>query len=119
MPAGNVPFQILGGVPVLAAPVEIDITTAGQLVAILLDSFALGHNSAVVDMTGTQRCDPAGMKELALAHHRAQAEGGGLHLVISPASDVLRVLTMTGLDRLVPCYASRADALSQANAAAV
>jgi len=112
-------FQILGGVRVLTAPAEIDITDADQLRAILFDWCAQGHTTVVVDMTGTQSCDPAGIFELGLAHQRAQAAGGGLRLVIPAASAVLQVFTTTGLDRLVPCYASREDALSQAIANAV
>ena len=119
MSADSFPLQMLGGVLVVTAPAEIDITAADQLRAILFDWRARGHTTVVVDMTGTQFCDPAGIFELALAHQRAQADGGGLRLVTPAASAVLRVFTMTGLDRLVPCYASRDDALSQAIAAAV
>ena len=119
MPASGFRFQMLGGVPVVTAPAEIDITTAGQLRVILSGWRTRGHATVVVDMTGTQLCDPAGMRELALVHHRARAEGGGLRLVIPAVSAVLRVFTMTGLDRLVPRYASREDALSQAIATAL
>ena len=117
--AASFPFQMLGGVLVVTAPAEIDITAADQLQAILFDLRARGHTTVVVDMTGTQFCDPAGIFELALAHQRVQADGGGLRLVMPAASAVLRVFTMTGLDRLVPCYASRDDALSRAIAAGV
>jgi anti-anti-sigma factor len=110
---------MLGGVFVVTAPTEIDVTAAGQLRAILFDWRTRGHTTVVVDMTGTQLCDPAGIRELVLAHQRAQAEGGGLRLVIPADSAALRVFTMTGLDRLVPCYASREDALSRAIATAV
>ena len=119
MSAVSFPSQMLGGVLVVTAPAEIDITAASLLRVILFDWCARGHTTVVVDMTGTQLCDPAGMRELALVHHQARAEGGGLRLVIPAASAVLRVFTMTGLDRLVPCYANREDALSQAIAAAV
>ena len=112
-------FQMLGGVLVITAPAEIDITAAGQLRVILFDWCARRHAAVVVDMTGTQSCDPAVIRELALAHQRAQAEGGGLRLVIPAASAVLRVFTVTGLDRFFPRYASREDALSHAIAAAV
>jgi anti-anti-sigma factor len=119
MSAAGFPFKMLGGVLVVTTPAEIDITAADQLQAILFDWRVLGHTTVVVDMTGTQCCDPAGIFELALAHQRAQTVGGGLRLVIPAASAVRRVFTMTGLDRLVPCYASREDALSRAIATAV
>jgi anti-anti-sigma factor len=119
MSAASFLSQVLGGVLVVTAPAEIDVTAADQLRAILFDRYARGNTAVVVDMTGTQFCDPAGVRELALAHQRAQAEGGGLWLVIPAASAVLRVFTMTDLGRLVPRYVSREDALSQAIAAAV
>lgn len=119
MSVAGFPCQVLGGVLVVTAPAEMDATAAGRLRAMLLDWCAQGHTTIVVDMAGTQSCDPAGMRELALAHHRVEAEGGGLRLVIPADSAVLRVVTMTGLDRLVPCYDRREDALSQAIAAAV
>jgi len=119
MSAASFRFQMLGGVLVVTAPAEIHITAASQLRVILFDWCARGHATVVVDMTGTQSCDPAGIRALALAHQRAQAAGGGLWLVIPAASAVLRVFTMTGLGRHVPRYASREDALSQAIAAAV
>lgn len=119
MPAASFLFEMLGGVLVVTAPAEIDISAAGQLRAILFDWYAGRHTSVVVDMTGTQFCDSAGIRELALTHQWAQAEGGGLRLVIPAVSAVLRVFTMTNLDRLIPCYANREDALSQAIAATV
>ena len=119
MSATSFPSQMLGGVLVVTAPAEIDSTAADQLRAILFDKYVRGNTTVVVDMTGTQFCDPVGIRELALAHQRARAEGGGLWLVIPAASAVLPVFTMTGLDRLIPRYASREDALSQAIAAAV
>jgi anti-sigma B factor antagonist len=110
MSATRYPCQMAGRVPVVLAPAEIDLTTAGQLRAILLDWHSRGHATVVVDMTGTQFCDCAGLRELALAHKRAVREGGGLRLVIPAGGVVLRIFTVTGLDRLVP----RFDALDQA-----
>jgi hypothetical protein len=45
-----------GGVPVVTAPAEIDITTAGQLRAMLTEWATRGHTTVVVDLTGTQFC---------------------------------------------------------------
>jgi anti-sigma B factor antagonist len=104
MPATSYPFQMVGGVPVVTTPAEIDLTTAGQLRAILFDWHSRGHATVVVDMTGTQFCDCAGLRELLLAHERAVSEGGGLRLVIAAGDVVLRIFTLTGLDRLIPRF---------------
>ncbi len=84
------PVEVIGGVPVVAAPAEIDITSAEALRSALLTAAASGHGTLVVDMTRTRFCDSAGLPTLIAAHKRAQAEGGEVRLVI-PAVSVLRV----------------------------
>ena len=118
MPATRYPFQMVCGVPVVTTPAEIDLTTAGQLQTILSDWHSRGHVTVVVDMTGTQFCDSAGLRELVLAHKRAVPEGGGLRLVIPAGGAVLRVFTVTGLDRVIPRFAALHQALAQVPAAA-
>lgn len=51
---------MINGVPVIAAPAEIDITTTDQLRAVLLDAASRGHATVVVDMTRTVSAIPAG-----------------------------------------------------------
>src|SRR5215472_4489975 len=109
-------FQMTRGVPVVTAPSEIDMTTAGQLRAILLEWHTRGHTTMVVDMTATQFCDSAGLRELVWAHKRAVAEGGGLRLVLPPDGAVPRVFAFTGLDRLIPHFTAPEQALAQASA---
>jgi anti-sigma B factor antagonist len=108
------PFQMAGGVPVVTAPAEIDTTTAGQLRAILFEWHTRGHATVVVDMTGTQFCDSAGLRELVRAHKRARAEGGELRLVLPAVGAVPHVFAFTGLDRLIPHFAALEQALAQA-----
>ena len=118
MPDTRYPFQMAGGVPVVTAPSEIDTTTAGQLRAILLEWHSRGHATVVVNMTGTQFCDSAGLRELVLAHQRALAEGGSLRLVMPADGAVRRIFTVTGLDRLIPHFAALEQALARVPAAA-
>ena len=113
MSATRYPFQMAGCLPVVLAPAEIDLTTVGQLRAILLDWHSRGHATVVVDMTGTQFCDCAGLRELVLAHKRAVRDGGGLRLVIPAGGVVLRIFTVTGLDRLIPRFDALDKALAQ------
>jgi anti-sigma B factor antagonist len=113
MSAATYAFQMAGGVPVVTAPAEIDTTTAGQLRAILFEWHTRRHATVVVDMTGTQFCDSAGLRELVRAHKRARAEGGELRLVLPTDGAVLRVFTFTGLDRLIPHFAALEQALAQ------
>jgi len=65
----------------------------------------------ILDMTGTATCDHAGGDMLARVYHRAVARGTALRLVAG-GEKVLRVLSLTGLDRLVPVHASIGAALA-------
>jgi anti-sigma B factor antagonist len=106
------PVRLAGGVPVVAAPEEIDITNAGWLRAALLQASADGSRTLVVDMSGTHFCDSAGLNVLIRAHQRAEADGGEVRLVISRAS-VLRIFVVTGIDRVIPIFASLDEAVDR------
>ena len=96
MPEDKFPVEVVRGVPVVAAPEEIDITNAEALRAALLAA-ADGHGTLVVDMTRTRFCDSSGLHVLIAAHRRAGAEGRAVLLVI-PGTAVLRVFALTGMD---------------------
>jgi anti-anti-sigma factor len=98
---------------VLRAPAAIDITTSGELRAVLLQWHSHGHSTVVVDLTGTEFCDLAGLHELTRAHQRAVADGGGLRLVTPAHGPFPRIFTLTGLDGIIPHFATVEEALAQ------
>jgi anti-sigma B factor antagonist len=116
MAEASFPVEMIGGVPVVAAAEEIDITNAAGLRAALLQAAAQGDGTLVVDMSRTQFCDSAGLNVLVRAHKRAQAQGREVLLVISGAA-VLRIFAVTGIDHLIPNFASLEEALAQTPAA--
>ena len=109
------PVEVVKGVPVVAAPEEIDITNAPELRAALLEAAAHGHGTLVADLTRTRFCDSSGLHTLLAAHKRAQADGGEMLLVISGAA-VLRVFAITSVDRIIPNFTSLEEALAQTSA---
>jgi anti-sigma B factor antagonist len=119
MPDARFPVEVVRGVPVVAAPEEIDITNAEALRAALSTAAAAadGHGTLVVDMTRTQFCDSSGLHALIAAHKRAGAEAREVLLVI-PSTAVPRVFALTGMDTVIPNFTSLAEALAQAPAAA-
>ena len=117
MPDDRFPVEVVGGVPVVAAPDEIDITNAEALRSALLKVAANGNRTLVVDMTRTQFCDSSGLHTLIAAHKRAGAEGREVLLVIA-AVTVLRIFAVTGIDRLIPNFTSLGQALAQPAAVA-
>jgi anti-sigma B factor antagonist len=118
MAGDRYPIEMVNGVPVVAAPAEIDVTNAGWLRAVLLEAAARGHGTFVVDMTGTQYCASAGIGVLVRAHNWALAEGGELRLVIPASCMVLRIFALTGIDQVIPNFADLDEALQPAPAAA-
>jgi anti-sigma B factor antagonist len=117
MPEDMFPVEVVQGVPVVAAPEEIDITNAEALRSALLTAAANGYGTLVVDMTQTQYCDSTGLHVLIAGHRRAEAEGREVLLVIRGTA-VLRVFALTGMDKVIPNFTSLAEALAQTAATA-
>ena len=112
------PIEMVNGVPVVAAPEEIDASNAGWLRAVLLEAAARGDKTFVVDMTRTHFCDSAGLGVLVRTHSRALAEGGELRLVIPASAMVLRVFALSGIDQVIPNFPSLYEAVVPAPATA-
>jgi anti-sigma B factor antagonist len=115
MQDGRFPCEMVDGVPVVAAPEEIDITNAPELRSALLEAAAHGHRTVVADLSRTQFCDSSGLHTLLAAHKRATAAGGDMLLVMGGTA-VLRVFTITGVDQIIPNFPTLEEALAQASA---
>ena len=107
------PVDVVHDVPVVTAPEEIDATNAHRFRVALVKAAAGRPPALVVDMTRTRFCDSAGLRVLVNAHKRALAEGGAVLLAV-PCAAVLRVLTITGIDQVLPHFASLDEALAHA-----
>ena len=110
MPDLSFRVEMAGDVPVVVTPADIDITNAAAFRAALLEA-AGRRKTFVVDMSRTQFCDTAGIHALVLAHKRASAQGSEVRLVITGAA-VLRIFSVTGLDEVIPQFASLEEALA-------
>ena len=106
------PIEMVSGVPVAAAPAEIDASNADWMRAVLQEAACRGHDTFVVDMSGTQFCGSAGVSALVRAHNRALAEGGELRLVIPASAMVVRIFSITGIDQVIPNFPSLYEALT-------
>jgi anti-sigma B factor antagonist len=113
MPDASFPVWEVRGVPVVAAPEEIDMTNAAGLRVALLEAAARGGGTLVVDMTRTRFCDTSGLHALVGAHQRGRA-GNGRTLLVIPDTAVLRIVAITGIDRVIPTFATLDEALADA-----
>jgi anti-anti-sigma factor len=102
---------------VVSLPDHIDVSNAGQLSEQLLLLINRGAAELIVDMSATVSCDYAGADAVVRAYQRAAASGTQLRLVVA-AAIVRRVLTVNGLDRLIPVYPSLEAATAAAAPAA-
>lgn len=103
-----------GDVTILVLPAEIDVTNADEVREQLLSAANQGASVLVADMSQTTFCDSSGITALVRAFRRANESGTKFRLVTtSPA--VLRVLEITGVDRLIDVYPTVAEALGSPN----
>jgi anti-sigma B factor antagonist len=110
------PVELVEGVPVVAAPEEVDITNAEGLRAALARAAGNGNGMLVVDLTRTRFCDSSAIHALVDAHKRARAEGGQVLLAVSGEA-VPRIFEITGVDRVLHRFSSVAEALAHVPAA--
>ena len=89
---------------------EVDLATAPQLRAKLVDLVEVGEaGRVVVDLTPVAFMDSTGLGVLLAAHKRARANGGRV-LLVCPEGPVLRVVRLTGMDKVLSIHGSLAEA---------
>ncbi len=99
------PVEWAGRQATVVFPGHLDISNVGQLRDRLLAVINRGAAVLIADMTGTASCDHAGVEAIARACQRAGMNGTRVRLAVT-APVVRRVLSIEGLDRLVPIYPS-------------
>jgi anti-sigma B factor antagonist len=88
---------------------EIDMHTAPRLRAEIFDLIEEEPRPLVVDLTGISFCDSAGVNIAAAARKHAVRHGVAF-AVAGLNARVDRVFRMTGMDRLIPTYATLPEA---------
>jgi len=103
---------------VVTLPEHIDVSNASQVREELLSVINRGTLSLIADLTATLSCDHAGVNAVVHAYQRSLISGTQLRLVVA-AQVVQRVLSVNGLDRLIPIYPSLDAAIAAGTRAAV
>lgn len=99
------------GLGEVSASGEIDFATHRLLLRALMDQLDQGRHRLLLDMRDVTFCDSTGLGVLIRVQQRAAAAGGWLRLV-APVPAVRRALEITNLDRLIPAYATTAEAVA-------
>jgi len=110
MSGEHYPVLWIGRAAVVSLPAEIDITNADQVREDLLSVLNQGAAVLVAELSKTTFCDSAGVSALVRSFRRAEASQSEMRLVIGTPA-VRRVLSLTGIDRLLDIYPSMAAAL--------
>jgi anti-sigma B factor antagonist len=105
------PVLWIGQVAVVTLPTEIDVTNADTVRDELLSILNQGAALLVADLSKTSFCDSAGVSALVRTFKRAATGAGAMRLVVSTPA-VQRVLSITGVDRLVDTFPSVAASLA-------
>ncbi|TMQ94980.1 STAS domain-containing protein [Actinomadura soli] len=104
--------MVRGESAVVVVTGEIDLRTADTLCARLVEARGEGPRRLVVDFSAVAFCDAAGLGALVGAHNRIAVSGGEISLAgVRPAQ--LRLLRITGLDRLFAVHPDVAAALAE------
>jgi anti-anti-sigma factor len=112
------PVRWIGSRATVTLPEHIDMSNADQIREELLSVINRGATELIVDLAPTVSCDHAGADAVARAYQRGVVSGTQLRLVVS-APIVRRVLSISGLDRLISIYPSLEAAIAAEAPAAV
>lgn len=96
---------------VVSFPVDVGALDAARIGEQLLGALSQGAVTLIADMSATERCHQTCADAVSRAYLRAAAGQAELRLVIR-SPDVRRLMSVEGLDRLVPVYASLEAALA-------
>ena len=101
----------LDGPPIVSTPDEIDVTNSDELRAALLAASADDAPVVVADLSATSFCDSTALGVLVRTAKQLTSNGAELRLV-AQAAPVLRIFALTGVDTVLPIYATLPEALA-------
>ena len=111
------PVRWTGRQVIVAMPEHLGLPNAGAVRDQLLALINRGAAACIVDLSATVSCDHAGADAIGRAYQRAMASGTELRLVLT-SEVVRRVLSVSGIDRLVSVYPALDAALAASSAPA-
>jgi anti-sigma B factor antagonist len=94
---------------------EVDLYTAPEFKEQLLEIVGKGGKEVVVDLSNTTFIDSTTLGVLVGGVKRLRPNGGQLTLVCSDRN-ITKIFEITGLDKVFPIYASRAEAVENIGA---
>ncbi len=101
-----------GDTPVAVVQGEVDASNVAEVGVALRGLVTNQSTLLIVDLSSTTYLDSAGINLMFALGDELRSRQLTLRLVIAPGSSIARMLTITGLDKAYPTYATLAEALS-------
>lgn len=93
----------IGGVAVIELRGEIDLSTSPSFKEKVYETIESGKKDVVIDLNGLEFMDSTGLGVLVAALKKTSMEGGSIRLVCAKRN-IMKVFTITGLDKVFPIY---------------
>jgi anti-sigma B factor antagonist len=118
-PSADIPqFEINSGpgpedVHVVRVAGEVDMSHEEELRGELRTAVAAEAKGIVVDLTECEFIDSSGVRALLLSREAQDSDDGAEHLAVAAASEqILRILSVMGIDRVIPIRPTVEEAAS-------
>lgn len=101
-----------GGLHRIRVKGTLELATAEVLRDFVAQTLKSGHVHLILNLDGVDYMDSSGLAVLLGTLRRVRERHGSMRLVCS-VRHVLRLLSLTGIDRLLPIHADEAEALKE------
>jgi anti-sigma B factor antagonist len=115
MTGGDDQLRWEDGRAVVRMPAEIDVTNADEIREVLGAAVSRSSSVLIIDLSATTFCDSAGVQAIIDTYNQVDASNRSsesptqLRLV---ATAVRRIITLVGVDQLIPVYSTVEAALA-------
>lgn len=99
----NAHVKEVGGVPVVELEGEIDLSTSAIFKETVYQVIESGHIDVIIDLNELEFMDSTGLGVLVAALKKTTMEGGSIRLICNKRN-ILKVFTITGLDKVFSIY---------------
>ncbi len=96
-------FKEVGGVSVIELRGEIDLSTSPSFKEKVYEIIESGKKDVVIDLNGLEFMDSTGLGVLVATLKKTSVEGGSIRLICNKRS-ILKIFTITGLDKVFSIY---------------
>jgi anti-sigma B factor antagonist len=102
-----------GGVFILHVRGELDISHEEELRAELNRGVVESDGGIVVDLTECEFIDSSGVRALLLGREAQRADGGGGLSIASGSTQIVRILSVMGVDEAIPVRPTIEEAIAE------